>query len=297
MSDLSDSLHCAADSLERFLDSCVGLQLLRREGDAYANTPVATAYLTQTSPHRLTGYIGYSNRFGWKLWENLEDAVREGTHRWKQSYGWEGPIFSNFFANEEAKREFLMGMHGFGMISSPQVVNAFDLSQFKHFVDLGGATGHLVMAACERHTQLRGTVFDLPEALPLAREIVGASRVADRIDFAGGDFFNDRLPNADIYAVGRILHDWTEAKILKLLTRIFESLPSGGALLIAEKLIWEDRTGPRWGQMQDLNMLVCTEGRERTLTSYEALLQQVGFKSVTGCRLTGPLDAVIARKS
>ena len=123
-----------------------------------------------------------------------------------------------------------------------------------------------------------------------------ALSLADRIDFIGGDFFSDPLPAADIYAVGRILHDWTEAKILKLLTRIFKSLPAGGALLIAEKLIWEDRSGPRWGQMQDLNMLVCTEGRERTLSGYEALLQQVGFEKVTGCRLSGPLDAVIARK-
>ncbi|MBW3597041.1 MAG: homocysteine methyltransferase, partial [Planctomycetes bacterium] len=257
----------------------------------------ATAYLSKTSPQRLTGYINYSNSVMWRLWANLEDAVREGTHRWKQTYGWEGPIFSHFFKTEEAKREFLMGMHGFGLISSPHVVTAFDLSRFSRLTDLGGATGHLAIAACQRWPNLRGLVFDLPDAVPLAQEIVGASPVSERIEVAAGDFFSDPLPEADLYALGRILHDWTEEKILKLLGRIYESLPPNGAVLIAEKLLDDDKTGPRWAQMQDLNMLTCTEGRERTLGEYEALLKQVGFGEVVGCRTPSPLDAVLATKT
>src|SRR5262245_24943824 len=182
----------------------------------------------------------------WQLWEHLDDAGRDGTKRWKQVYGWDSPIFANFFRTEEAKREFLMGMHGFGLISSPQVVAAFDLSRFRCLVDLGGATGHLAVAACERYPRLTAVVFDLAEAMPLAREIVGASSVADRVSFAAGDFFTDPLPAADLYAVGRILHDWSEEKINRLLARIFNQLPKGGALLIAEKLLLEDQTGPRW---------------------------------------------------
>ena len=97
----------------------------------------------------------------WKLWANLENAVREGTHRWKQTFGWEGPIFANFFRNEETKREFLIGMHGFSLLSSPPVVAAFDLAKYRCLVDVGGATGHLAIAACHRYPQLRAVVFDL----------------------------------------------------------------------------------------------------------------------------------------
>lgn len=293
---LSDVLNANPDALERLLDACVGLQLLRRTMQGYENTPVAATYLTKTSPYRLTGYIGYSNAVMWKLWANLEDAVREGTHRWKQTYGWEGPIFAHFFRDEEAKREFLMGMHGYGLISSPQVVAAFDLSRFRRLVDLGGATGHLAIAACQRYPALRAVVFDLPESVPLAREIVGGSAVADRIEIVAGDFFRDPLPKGDLYTLGRILHDWAEEKILTLLSRIYEHLERHGAVLIAEKLLEEDKSGPRWAQMQNLNMLTCTEGKERTLAEYEALLKQVGFAEVQGCRTTSPLDAVLAVK-
>lgn len=294
--ELAARLKADRDSLERLLNGCVGLQLLARDGDRYANTPAARTYLTSDSPDRMTGYITYSNNVAWKLWGNLEDAIREGTHRWKQAFGWDGPIFSNFFKNEAARREFLMGMHGFGTLTSPGVIEAFNLSRFRTLVDLGGATGHLAIAACRRWPQLRAIVFDLPDAGPLAKEIVGESGVADRIAIHAGDFFKDPLPAADLYAMGRILHDWTEEKCLTLLKRVYDALPAGGALLIVEKVLLEDKTGPRWALMQDLNMLTCTEGRERNLAEYESLAKRAGFAEVKGYRTNVPADAVLAIK-
>jgi acetylserotonin N-methyltransferase len=294
--ELASTLDADPEALGRLLDACVGLRLLDRHADGYENTPAATTYLTKTSPRRLTGYIHFSDEFMWKMWANLEGAVREGTHRWKQTFGWDGPIFSHFFRTEESRREFLMGMHGYGVISSPHVVAAGDLGRFRRLVDLGGATGHLAIAACERYPDLHAVVFDLPDVLPLAREIVDLSPAAPRIELVGGDFFSNPLPEGDVFALGRILHDWAEEKILTLLRRIHDRLPHGGAVLIAEKLLLDDKSGPRWAQMQDLNMLTCTEGRERTLGEYEVLLRRVGFADVQGYRTSSPLDAVLATK-
>jgi acetylserotonin N-methyltransferase len=130
----------------------------------------------------------------------------------------------------------------------------------------------------------------------LAQELVGRSAVADRVKVMPGDFFEDTLPEADVFALGRIVHDWSEEKILKLLRRVYDRLPAGGVLLLAEKLLWDDKSGPHWAQLQSLNMLVCTEGKERTLAEYEELLTRVGFVGVQGMRTDSPLDAVWARK-
>jgi len=297
LDELAIELKASRDGLERLLDACVCLELLRKSPDGYEITPVAATYLCKSSPNRLTGYLNYSNEVSWKLWANLEDAVREGTHRWKQVYGWEGPIFSYFFRDESAKREFMMGMNGLGLLSSPHIVAAFDLSRFHRLIDLGGGTGHLATAACVRWPGLRAAVFDLKEVLPLTRELLGTTPVAGRIEMIEGDFFSDPLPEGDIFALGRIIHDWNEDKIIKLLSRIHERLPSNGALLIAEKLLDEDKAGPRLLQTQNLNMLTCTEGKERTLSEYEASLTRAGFADVRGCRTPSPLDAVIAIKA
>jgi acetylserotonin N-methyltransferase len=294
---LAKELSLNADALERLLGGCVMLGLLARDGGRYVNTPAANTYLTSASPDRMLGYINYSNAMLWRLWDNLPDAIREGTHRWKQTYGTDsGSIFKEMYRSEADKREFLLGMHGYGLLSSPQVVNAVDLGRFKTFVDLGGATGHLTAAACRRWPNLRGVVFDLPEVLPLATEMLNQTDVKGRVSVVGGDFFADPLPKGDVYALGRILHDWTEAKIVKLLARVYEALPPGGAVFVAEKVLRDDKAGPEWAVLQSLNMLLVTEGKERTLGEYAALLEAAGFRDVVCRRTVGPLDVILAGK-
>ncbi len=280
------------DTTGRLLDACVSLGLLSKSGDTFANTPVADAYLVRSSPTTFAGYAQYSNDVLFKMWANLEDAVREGSNRWKQTFGLEGGLFSHFYRTEESKREFLLGMHGFGVLSSPKVVSAFDLSRFRRLVDLGGGTGHLPLAAAERYPEMEVAVFDLAPAVEYAREFTAGSRV----ELIAGDFFVDPLPPADIYALGRILHDWNETKIRTLLAKIHAALPEGGGLLIAEKLLQDDLSGPVHAHMQSLNMLICTEGRERSFQQYADLLQEAGFTSTEGKVTGSPLDVVLALK-
>jgi acetylserotonin N-methyltransferase len=289
--ELAAALSADSGALERLLDGCVALGLLERNGRSYRNAPLAERYLRRQSPHALTGYILYSESVLYPLWANLADAVREGTNRWKQTHGLDGPLFSHFFRTPEMKREFLLGMHSYGMLSSPAVVASFDLSRFRRLVDLGGATGHLPGAAKTKYPRLQAAIFDLPEVIETVRDLA-----PEGVELLPGDFFTDPLPPADLYALGRILHDWTEPKIRTLLAKIAGSLPEGGGLLIMETLLRDDKSGPVNALMQSLNMLVCTEGKERTLAEYEALLQEAGFRFVEGKVTNTPLDAILALK-
>ena len=271
------------DTEVRLAQACVSLGLLNPD---FSSTPDAAQYLRRDSPDSLVGYIDFSNRALWQLWGDLEGAVQEGTHRWAAS----GTLFSNFYETDEAMREYLSGLHGFGRISSPQVASAFDLSRFKTLVDLGGATGHLSIAIRHQFPKLRCVLFDLPRVIGFARSI------ASGIEFAEGDFFADPLPPADLYALVRILHDWPEEKIRLLLEKVYRALPSGGALLIAEKLMDDDQMGPVGAHLQSLNMLVCAEGRERSLPEYETLLRAAGFTNIQAKRTGSLVDAILAEK-
>jgi acetylserotonin O-methyltransferase len=292
--DLSARTNTHPGALTRLLYLCANLGLLTVSDGKFANTEITSAYLVRGGPRAITGYVEYSRRALWQLWANLPDAVREGTHRWNQAFGGQGELFSHYYKTEAEKRQFLMGMHAFGLISSPRIVEAVDLNAFKHLADLGGATGHFALEASRRFPHLRCTLFDLPQCIPLASEMLSGSRV----ETLGGDFFADPLPGADLYALGRILHDWTEEKIKKLLEKIHAALPPGGGILVLEKLVEEDNSGPGWALLQDINMLVATEGRERKLSEYRELLEAAGFVDVQGFALPdSPLDAVLARKA
>ena len=132
----------------------------------------------------------------------------------------------------------------------------------------------------------------LRRSLPLARELVGATKVAGRIEVVAGDFFADPAasgghlrPGADLARLARGEDSPTAHQDLR-------RLPPGGGVLIMEKLIDEDRRGPVWALMQSLNMLTLMDGKERTLSEYEMLLQARWLRrglrqpecDATGCR-------------
>ncbi|XP_044945187.1 acetylserotonin O-methyltransferase isoform X3 [Mustela nigripes] len=112
----------------------------------------------------------------------------------------------------------------------------------------------------------------------------------------GGDFFKDPLPEADLYILARVLHDWTDTRCSQLLARVHRACKPGGGVLVIESLLDADGRGPRTTQLYSLNMLVQTEGRERTPAQYRALLAPAGFQDVQ-CRRTGGIyDAILARR-
>lgn len=294
---LASELGCQPEPLERLLDASAGLGLLHKHGGEYRNQATASTYLCRANPNTLVGYVLYSDKALYPLWAHLENAIREGGPQWTQAFHQAGSIFDHFFRTDEAMQTFLNGMHGFGLLSSPRVVSAFDLSPFKKLIDLGGATGHLAIAACERYPGLSAILFDLPRVIDVVRDQVSLSPVASRIELLKGDFFcYEQIPQADLFGLSRILHDWPDEKASGLLRAIYERLSSGGGILIAEKLLNEDKTGPIPAQLQSVNMLVCTEGKERTLTEFRVLLESAGFTDVRG-HITGtPLDAIFAVK-
>ena len=130
---LAAEFQAQSEPLERLLDACVGLGLLSKQDGIYKNEPVASTYLCRGTPATLVGYILYSDKVLFQLWSHLENAIRQGGPQWKQTFHQEGGIFDHFFRTEEATQTFLQGMHGFGILSSPLVVSAFDLSRFKTF--------------------------------------------------------------------------------------------------------------------------------------------------------------------
>ncbi|UJR09902.1 hypothetical protein I4U23_014124 [Adineta vaga] len=292
-------------AFERFLNACVALQLLEHDKTTkkYSNTKLSEKYLVSTSPSTLNGYINHNNQSSYLLWNTLGDAIRENKPQWQHAFNTgKGDIFTfdSHYRDENAETLFISGMHGLGLTSFPNIVKYFDnLKQFKTLCDLGGATGCLAISACEVNSQLQAIIFDLPRIEKHTNRCIDqtSSDIRSRIRFQSGDFFVDALPHVDLFGLGRILHDWTDEQCEHLLTKIYQTLPeNNGAVLIAEKLLDDNKTGPLDVNIQDLNMLIATTGRERSCIEYQAMLEKIGFKNIQFYRSDSYLDGILGYK-
>ncbi len=281
------------------------MKLLNRDktNQKYSNTESSKEYLVSTSPTTINGYIDYNNQSTYVNFINFSNAIRENAPQWKKSFEIAKEdkfTFNSIYRDEHTESMFMSGMHGLGLISYPYVVAALNnIQQFKTMCDLGGATGTMAVSACKINPNLEAIIYDLPHIGKHTLQFIDQTplEIRNRIRFQGGDFFVDPIPQVDLYGLGRILHDWTDEQCHKLLTKVYQNLPeTNGAVLIGEKLFDEDKTGPLGTSMQDINMLACNLGRERSVSEFTNMLKEVGFKNIK-CQRTGAyLDAIIGYK-
>uniref|UniRef100_A0A8C3YQG2 Acetylserotonin O-methyltransferase n=1 Tax=Catagonus wagneri TaxID=51154 RepID=A0A8C3YQG2_9CETA len=285
---------------EQLLDACVALRLLRvqvRTGEAvYANTELASAYLARASPTCQQHMLLYMARTTYLCWAHLAEAVRDGENQYLKAFGVSSKeLFTAVYRSEAERLQFMRALGDVWSVEGRSVLAAFDLSPFPLVCDLGGCSGALAKECASLYTGCHVTVFDIPDVVQAAKRHFSFPEDG-RISFSEGDFFQDPLPEADLYLLARVLHDWTDEKCSRLLARVHRACRTGGGVLVIESLLDADERGPLTTRLYSLNMLVQTEGRERTPAQYRALLGPAGFRDVQCRRTGGTYDAVLARK-
>uniref|UniRef100_A0A493TMJ0 Acetylserotonin O-methyltransferase like n=1 Tax=Anas platyrhynchos platyrhynchos TaxID=8840 RepID=A0A493TMJ0_ANAPP len=292
--DVANEVGTSVCGTERLLDACVALGLLEKTSQGYSNTDSANTYLTSDGEYSLHGYIIHSNDHLWPLFTNLESAVREGSRQNHRAFGRKAEdLFKDYYHSQEVKQRFMAAMHSIAHLTARDVATAFDLSQFKSTCDLGGCTGALAHELIQIYPNMKVTVFDLPEVIANISYFQPSEQCAAPVTFLSGDFFKDNLPEADLYILSRILHDWPDERIHVLLSKISAVCKPGSALLVAEIVLDEQKTHPARAVLQSLSM---TEGKQRSGSEYKQLLEKYGFTDVQ-IKITGTLlDAVLCFK-
>ena len=175
-----------------------------------------------------------------------------------------------------------------------QVVDAYDFSQHICLLDVGGGQGTFLKRVFLSAPQLKRKLFDLPGVAKLAQE--GFSLTADHqdIDVYGGDFFQDPLPQgADLITLIRVIFDHDDERVKILLRAIFNALPAGGKLLIAEPMA-DTPDHPAMGHAYfGFYLLAMGRGRPRTIEEISSLAIDAGFKSIQVLPCSMPINAQV----
>lgn len=281
-----------APSLRRVLRAlaCFGV-LDEVEPDAFAHGPYAAGLLTDgaTSMHHLIRL--FAGDEVWRSWGELGETVRTGEPAWDRITGMTS--FEYMSHHPEFQAMFNQAMAEGTRNATPGIVEAGDFGRFSWVIDVGGGDGTLLRAVLAAHPLLRGTVFDTDDGLRAAQATLDAAGLTDRASAVAGDFFAGVPEGPDAYLVKSVIHDWDDRKAHAILANVRVAMPEDGTLLVVEPVM---PPAPAASPdvlmmvMSDLNMLVCTGGKERTEDEFRTLLAGAGFALRTVTPVPGPTN-------
>jgi hypothetical protein len=278
-----------------FLDALVALGFLERKDGIYSNTASTDLFLDKRKPSYVGGILEMANRRLYSHWNQLTIALRTGQPQGEG--GSEAETFASLYADPARLKNFLGAMTGISRGANMAIAAKFPWAQYKTVTDVGPAQGDLVVQVALKNPHLKCTGFDLAEVGPVFEEYVEQHGLASRVTFHGGSFFTDALPKADVIMMGHILHDWNLDEKRMLIGKAYDALPEGGALLVYEALIDDERIKNAFGLLMSLNMLIETPGGfDYTGADCKGWMKDAGFKETRVEHLVGPDSMVVGIK-
>ena len=294
--ELTARLKLHSRSARDFFDALVALGMLEREGDLYRNTAATDMFLDSSKLSYLGGLLEMANERLYPFWGSLTDGLRTGLPQNEMKTGGAG-LFEAIYGNPGRLRLFLGAMTGLSMGASQAIAQKFPWKNYQTVVDVGGAQGGLLVQLCLAHPHLSGSNFDLAVVGPVFKEYVAAHGLKHRLSFQTGDFFKEPLPAADVITMGHILHDWNLDEKRMLLGKAYQALAEGGALIVFEALIDDERRQNAFGLLMSLNMLIETPGGfDYTGKDCSAWMREAGFRETRVEHLAGPDSMVVGIK-
>jgi hypothetical protein len=265
-------------ALQRALRACAALGIFTEDAAGRFGPTRLSALLTRDSPGSLKRAVEYSGGLLWQVWSGLEAGLATGQPQARAQLGME--FFDYLAAHPESLQTFGETLKVHSAVTNKGVLERYDFSGIRRLVDVGGAFGHLMIAVLERYPEIvRAVVFDRPETVAMAPlEVpVRSASVAARLDYVGGDMFED-VPPADAYVVKFVLHNWDDASCARLLENVSARLAPGGRVLCIDNVLPPlGDTSNVPSKLQDLNMMLLLPGRERTRADWEALYRDAGL--------------------
>jgi hypothetical protein len=283
-------------SARDFLDALVALGLLERNDGIYSNTRDTDIFLDKGKPSYIGGVLEMANQRLYGHWSHLTEGLRTGQPQ-NEVRGGGQSLFETLYADPARLKGFLKAMTGISHGSALAIARKFPFKSYKTVCDVGTAQGDTAAQIALAHPHLKVFGFDLPEVGPIFEEYAGQLGLNGRITFEPGSFFDQPLPKVDVIVMGHILHDWDLDTKRMLIAKAYDALPTGGAYIVYEAIIDDDRRKNAIGLMMSLNMLIESYGGfDYTGADCQGWMREAGFKEARVEHLVGPDSMVVGIK-
>jgi hypothetical protein len=213
-----------------------------------------------------------------RAWSDLQYSVETGDPAFRRVFGRDS--FAYLAEHPDEAANFDAAMEGFTSQIATVVAAAYDFSGVRRVVDVGGGNGALLVGILQAHPALKGTLFELPQVVERARPRLRKFGLADRCETVGGDFFAQVPDGADVYLLKHVIHDWDDEHAIAILKNCRKAMSPAAKVLVVEGIypprIDQSETS-RGAAANDVNMLVCTGGRQRSEVEFRSLYAAAGL--------------------
>ncbi len=285
LDDLAHALHLPSRTTRIVVDAVTALGFVERDEDRYRNAPLAAQFLSGRGPIDMRPFVRFWNRLSYPRWITLEDSVRKGE-------GVAGP----FAFSPEEQKIFSEGVDAFSIGQALGLADAYDFSDCRRVLDLGGGTGSFLKILLDRYPHLSCTLFELPQAAAVAKERLGGTAYESKITVLGGDFLRDSIPAGhDVLLMANVVHTLLPQQNQTLLERSRRAAAPGARLLIVDLWTNPAHTEPRIAALMAGEFLVIAgHGDVYSVEEGRAWLEQAGWSFIGQTPLGGPASLVIA---
>ncbi len=290
--EIASACGCHAAAVERLMRGLADAGLLRELPDRRYELTELGGFLRRGAERSLWATAVMMGQEHHRAWGELAHSVQTGEAAFDRVFGM--PVFDYYDAAPDSAKVFHEAMGEIVSQSHDAMLAAYDFSPYELLVDVGGGHGKLLGAILQMHAHLRGIVFDQPGVVEGARQEIDRLGLGDRLTTVGGDFFADAVPvDGDCYLLSSVIHDWNDERSVQILANVRRQMRSDGRVVLAERVL-KPAGEPDFARWSDLNMLVMTGGRERSVEDYAELFRQSGleFKRVVPTR--SPISLVEA---
>ena len=233
------------------LDALAAIELLEKQGETYSVPPTVADVLSATGSHSVLALARHQSNC-LRRWAQLTSVVKSGRP---------AEQMPSVRDSEDALAAFIGGMHNVSVPMAERLNAVIQTLEFRHLLDVGGASGTWTIAFLETAPHARATLFDLPKVIPMAQRRLTDAGMADRVTLVGGDFYTDPLPaGADLAWLSAIVHQNSREQNRELFAKVHAALVPGGRILIRDMVMEASRTQPAGGALFAINMLVGTHG-------------------------------------
>lgn len=290
--ELAQRVGADPDALRRLMRALISRGVFRQLGDGtYALNPLADT-LRADAPVSMAGAaLFYGSVQHREHWSMLPQSIRTGSASIPLLRG--KGFFDYLDDDAELARLFNAAMTSISELAQDSIVAAYDFTRCREIVDVGGGHGRLLAAILSAAPAARGVLYDLPDVVAAAPELLSKLVVAERVRIDQGSFFESVPAGADTYVLKNIIHDWPDDDAAAILRNVRAAMGAKATILLVELVIPEhDRDFI--GKWADLEMLLGVDGRERTAEEYRTLLARCGFTMTRVVPTASPFSLVQA---